>query len=263
MDISGWVLPIGFCSVLFFTAWKFFFFPHHSVRSNKKLAIVWFTVMTACAIALFAVLRTKSSADVRDDVEELVPYFLFSLVVVAVAQGVLAVFGVSVRDDVAERRNASASFAAAGFTLGSTCCVAGSNIGNGPGFEVVLFCVALATGTLLTSWIIFAALTGGVDTITVERDLGAGIRVGAWLAGCGAVLGASIAGDWHSVSATLRDFAHFGWPLVPSLFLLVMYERRMARTVAGQEARMLTSVFLAVIFLVAAATYTIWIGRQG
>jgi hypothetical protein len=91
--------------------------------------------------------------------------------------------------------------------------VAGANIGDGPGFEVVLFCSVLATFYLLVLWFLIAWASGLADSITIECDLGAGIRAGGWFAGTGVVIGACVAGDWISAAATLRDFVRYAWPL--------------------------------------------------
>jgi hypothetical protein len=149
---------------------------------------------------------------VRDGAGEVSFYLIFSPAWIALTQSVFAFFGISIRDDVAERRNRSAGFAAAGLTIGATCCVAGSNIGDGPGFEVVLFCAVLATFYLLVLWFLIAWPSGLADTVTIERDLGAGIRVGGWFAGTGAVIGACVAGDWISIAATLKDVVRYAWP---------------------------------------------------
>jgi hypothetical protein len=78
---------------------------------------------------------------------------------------------------------------------------------------VVLFCSVLATLYLLVLWFLIAWVSGLADSITIECDLGAGIRAGGWFAGTGVVIGACVAGDWISVAATLRDFVRYAWPL--------------------------------------------------
>jgi hypothetical protein len=98
-------------------------------------------------------------------------------------------------------------------TIAAARCVAGANIGDGPGFEVVLFCSVLTTFYLLVLCFLIARASGPADSITIECDLGAGIRAGRWFAGTGVVIGACVAGDWISVAATLRDFVRYAWPL--------------------------------------------------
>jgi hypothetical protein len=138
--------------------------------------------MSVCAVSLYFVLERWSSPSVRDDFGEVSFYLIFSLVWIALTQSAFAFFGISIRDDVAERRNQAAGFGASGFTIAATCCVAGANIGDGPGFEVVLFCAVLATSYLFALWFLIARASGLADAITIERDLGAGIRAGGWFA---------------------------------------------------------------------------------
>jgi hypothetical protein len=61
-------------------------------------------------------------------------------------------------------------------------------------------------------------MTPVVDTVTIDRDPAAGLRLGAFLVACGLVLGRSVAGDWESAANTVADFV--AWlPFV--LFLLI------------------------------------------
>src|SRR2546430_17716021 len=73
---------------------------------------------------------------------------LFPRFWIALSQSIFAFLGISIRDDVAERKNRAAGFAAAGMTIAATCCAGGATIGDGPGFEVVGGCAVLSTATL-------------------------------------------------------------------------------------------------------------------
>src|SRR4051812_13339427 len=86
-------------------------------------------------------------------------------------------------------------------------CHAGANIGNGPGWWVVIFSAALATGSLLVLWIALADLTPVADAVAIDRDPAAGIRLGGWLAASGLVLGRAVAGDWESAWQTVAEAA--------------------------------------------------------
>ena len=125
----------------------------HFARSDGARWIVDVTPVIAAA-ALFAVLKTLAAHDVRDDTAYLGLYFLLGAAWVAIALWPLPLVGVSLRDDVVERRNPSAAYVVAGAVLGLTFAYAGGNIGNGPGWWVVVFSAALATAAL------FVALAG-------------------------------------------------------------------------------------------------------
>jgi hypothetical protein len=112
--------------------WKLRFFPSNSLVANHKPTLVWLAFMSACAISLYFALEKWSSPSVRDDAGEVSFYLIFSLVWIALTQSAFAFLGISIRDDVAERRSRSAGLAAAGLTIAAACWVAGANIGDGP-----------------------------------------------------------------------------------------------------------------------------------
>jgi uncharacterized membrane protein YjfL (UPF0719 family) len=124
----------------------------------------------------------------------------------------LPFLGVSARDDVLEWGNNSASWTLAGALLGASCAFAGANIGNGPGLGAVLFSAVLSSGLFILLWVGIDTLTSISEAITVDRDTGAGIRLGGFLLGVGIVSGWAVAGDWVSAAATLRDFFWSAWP---------------------------------------------------
>ena len=64
-----------------------------------------------------------------------------------------------------------------------------ANIGDGPGWWVVVFAAGLATAALFAAWLVLAQIGHGVDAVTIDRDLAAGVRLGAFLAACGAGAG--------------------------------------------------------------------------
>src|ERR1051326_1582748 len=147
MDVSGVLFDLLLTTALILS-WKAHFFPAHRLRSNSATVVWWYVLMALCAAAIYAVLCLWSAPDVREDGGALTEYLVFSLLWILVAQTVFSFLGISLRDDVVERGNRGAGFTIAGLTIGVACCVAGSNIGNGPGFEVVLFCATISTGTL-------------------------------------------------------------------------------------------------------------------
>lgn len=90
--------------------------------------------------------------------------------------------GVSLRDDVWERRNPAAALAMSGLYLGIMLCYTGGNFGDGPGWWVVVISAFLATLGLYAGWAVVEWCAGLSELITVERDYNAGMR----LAGLGA-----------------------------------------------------------------------------
>ena len=170
--------------------------------------------------------------------------------------------GVSLRDDVVERGNPAAGLVVAGQTIAAACCIGGSNIGTGPGPEAVVFCLVLSSGTLLLFWLILDRAASVNDSITIERDTQAGLRLGAWLVATGAILGASVAGDWVSLAATTRDFLRYVWPAAILLLVMVVIERKISRRQPGQHTKFRNSVFISVAILSFGLAYAVWVGMR-
>jgi uncharacterized membrane protein YjfL (UPF0719 family) len=177
------------------------------------------------AVALFAVLRTAASFDVQDSPLYLAFYVVLGAGWVGLAVHLFPMVGLNPRDDVVERGNGAAALAAAGAVLGLTFCFAGGNIGDGPGWWVVFFAAALATGGLGLVWYAVERLTRIADLVTIDRDRAAGLRLGALLAASGLMLGRAVAGDWVSAAATVSDFARVAWPVLPLAVAALLVER--------------------------------------
>jgi hypothetical protein len=179
----------------------------------------------AAVALLFLVLRTASAHDVRDDPR----YLSFYLVLGAAWTGVsirwLPLAGVSARDDVVERGNVSAAAVVAGALLAITLCYAGGNIGDGPGWWVVVFSAALSTAGLFVAWMLLEVVSRISDTVTIDRDVAAGVRLAAFLVAAGLILGRSVAGNWISAQATVADFAAAAWPALILVAVAAWIER--------------------------------------
>src|SRR5688572_32569728 len=105
-----------------------------------------------CLAVLLIILRTLASHDVRDDPRYLAMYTALGAGWVAASMLLMPVVGLHVREDVHERGNAAAAYAAAGALVGTTLAFSGGNIGDGPGWWVVIFSAGLATVGLYVLW---------------------------------------------------------------------------------------------------------------
>jgi uncharacterized membrane protein YjfL (UPF0719 family) len=181
----------------------------------------------AGAVLLFGVLKSFASFDVRDSVVYLFFYMAMGAAWTGVALRLLALCGLSPRDDVIERGNRAAAQAIGGAVLGITLCFAGANIGDGPGWWVVVFSAGLSTGTFFVLWFVLEKLTHLADTVTIDRDPSAGVRLAGFFIGAGMILGRAVAGDWVSAADTVRDFAVTAWPVLVLFGLAVYLERRL------------------------------------
>lgn len=210
------------------------------------------TPLLALAL-LYVVLETASASDVRDDRTYLAFYVVLGAAWLGLTQTLLPLLGVSTRDDVVERGNRGAAYALGGALLGIILCFAGANIGDGPGWWVVLFSAALATGALLALWATLDALTGLSDTITVDRDAAAGVRLAGYLVATGAILGRAVAGDWVSMADTVRDLVMVGWPALILLAAATLIERRTRPTADRPAPAVATFGALPALLYIAAA----------
>lgn len=183
------------------------------------LAIQALTVtMSVCGIAILIVLKTLASFDVVSAPEYQFMYGLLGLAWLRIAALFFAFAGLSLRDDLVERRNGAAIPAMVGAFVGLTCCYAGGNIGDGPGWWVVVFSAGLASVLLFIAWLMLAQFSPVMDAITIDRDPAAGLRLGVFLAAGGLLLGRAVAGDWYSVADTIGDAA----AAIPALGVMVV-----------------------------------------
>jgi uncharacterized membrane protein YjfL (UPF0719 family) len=200
-----------------------FLVARRSSRARERWGLALSPVLAL--LLIFWVLVRFAASDVRDDPAYLGLYLLMGAAWLAIGALVLPYVGLSARDDVLERGNRAAAIPISGALLGIALCFAGGNIGEGPGWFVVIFCALLSTGMLLLAWIALGRLTGLADTITIDRDPAAGVRAAGFFTGAGLILGRAVAGTWESGASTLSDFVRNGWPVAVLLALAVALER--------------------------------------
>lgn len=164
-----------------------------------------------CALLLYVVLGRWSSEDVRTDPAYMLFYMIAGAAWLGLYRTALPFLGLSVRDDALERGNGAAAWAVSGALAGGTCCFAGANVGNGPGWWVVLFSGVLSTTGLFFLWRALHACTGLAEKVVVDRDVAAALRAAGFWVGCGLILGRAVAGDWVSAGATVVDFGRTAW----------------------------------------------------
>jgi uncharacterized membrane protein YjfL (UPF0719 family) len=215
-------------AIVALVSWGAWYIAPARVQRVGRRPLAWrllrLTPLVAAAL-LWVVLRSAASFDVRDDPRYLTFYLLLGAAWVGVCIRWLAVTGISTRDDVVERANGSAALAVTGALIGITLAFAGGNIGDGPGWWVVVFSAALATLALFAAWMLLELISGVSDSVTVDRDVSAGLRLGGFLIACGVILGRGVAGDWVSAEATVRDFVATAWPVIVLVIAAAVVER--------------------------------------
>ncbi len=215
-------------------------------------------VPLVCALLLYFVLARWSAEDVRTDPAYLLFYMVIGIAWLGLFRLPLPLLGLSVRDDVLERGNDAAVWAISGALIGGMCCFAGANVGNGPGWWVVLFSGLLSTAALLLLW--WAVHLGSrlIEKITVDRDCGAGVRAAGFLVGAGLMLGRAAAGDWVSAAATMADFGRMAWPAAVLAGAVVMIERSCAPEFRNGLPALVMSGGLPALVYVGAGIVVMW-----
>ncbi len=246
-------------------SWGVWYRDIATVNDFRVAPVLVFLLLTTplfCGALLLVCLFVLAAATVRGNVL----YIAFYLVVGAAWLGgttlLFPFLGISARDDVLERGNAAAGLAIAGALAGSCLAFVGANTGNGPGVEAVLFSCVLSSALFIGAWFVLERITHISEAITVDRDATAGIRLAGLFIGVGLLSGWSVAGDWVSAEATLRDFVFDAWPAILLALLAVAGEYLLAASVLGKGLRVKvgTSVAIAACY---ASVALFWIVVRG
>ena len=227
MSIDEWIVFVAAIAFATFgwTNWYLTLFKvwspgHHAQRSRFWLQ--WLPII--CISILFTVLLTLASFDVIGDTLYTVFYVTIGLAWLVAARDLLfLLFDFSWRDDAVERNNKAAVTLIFGALLGVTAIYAGSNIGDGLGWWVVIFTGGLAT----IGWFVLLGLLEltckAFERVTVDRDISVATRLAAYMMASGLVLGRASAGDWISAQVTLEEFI-YAWPVLPLAAIAVVVE---------------------------------------
>lgn len=211
--------------------------------------------------ALLAVLLTISASDVHTDARYVAMYLAIGSAWIILCQLILSMLGMRLIEDVAQRRNPAAAWAVTGLILGTALCYAGGNIGDGPGWWVVLYAAFFATVSWFAILYAIDQICGLFDEVFIGRDAAAGVRLSATSIALGLILGRGVAGTWVSAPATLDDFARDAWPalLVGAFEILATLMSRAAR---GSRPTLPASLGVpaALVSLGSAVAYVIWLG---
>jgi hypothetical protein len=221
--------------------------------TSRRLILIGLPVVLASG--LFVVLKLWASSDVRNDVTYLAMYLVMGMAWTGLGRWIFVLLGLSCRGDVLERGNLAEVPALCGAFIGLMACYAGANIGDGPGWWCVIFSGGLGLGAWLLAWLLLDRIGGIGDTISIDRQLPAAIRLAAFLVAAGVICGRAGAGDWHSASDTVQEF-RVVWPLAPLVAAAVIVERLLM-----QPTRR-TQPSLAGAGVVPAMSYLLWMVRS-
>jgi hypothetical protein len=215
-------------------------------------ALIGLAPAAALGIVLF-VLLTAAADDVRTAPQYILLYLVFGAAWVFLAASAFTMFGISVRDDALERRNPAAAIAVICAMISFAIMFSGANIGNGPGWWVVVITAVLATVAWFILWATIEGFCDAHERITVGREVPTAIRHGGLMIAMAIVLGRGAAGDWVSLPATLGDF-EVAWPAPALAVIAVVIERSVLRSVRSDRN---IALFLAAAYI-AFAGYAVW-----
>jgi hypothetical protein len=225
------------------------------VRSPLYLALA------ASFAALLIVTKLWAAREVREENFYVFLFYVFLILSIGgatmtIASGLFCWLGIGVRDDVFERRNPAATWALSGAVIGIMLVYIGSNIGEGPSFWNNVFCVVLGLSTWFGLWLILEFASRVASAITEDRDIASGLRLAGFLMALGLILARGLAGDWHSLVETIRDFISGSWPALLLLPIAVLVERRLRPSVSRPVPSWRTrGVLVAVVYLLIAAAW--------
>lgn len=216
-----------------------------------------------CGAALFLVLRFWAASDVRLANQYLGMYMLMGAAWVGLFLRIALFCGIDPLVDALDCRNSAALAPSVGLMIGLTACFAGANIGDGPGWWVVVYSAGLSSGGLLVCWLFLETFTRKPpsEKITVDRDPDAGVHFGGLLLACGLIFGRAAAGNWVSPEATLHDFGRLAWPGLVLMMIYWVQDLVLTSTQSGGASRFAGAGLIpASSYLMAAAAWLSWVG---
>jgi len=241
-------------AVIFWGDWyKSAFIKTLTVRKINHLLYV--ISPAVCVIFLFIILRNYAADDVRESTTYLPFYMIVGAAWVGIIRMAFPFLGISPRDDAIERQNLSAAFASFGAILGTTFCFAGANVGNGPGWWVVIFSAGLSTSAFFALWALLEKFTAISELVTVNRQNSTGLRLGGFLCGIGLIFGRAAAGDWVSAEATVKDFVNVGWIAIPLVLIAVIIEKLTPNKSENSASDLLTGLLFGAFYTVVSSLY--------
>jgi len=118
-----------------------------------------------------------------------------------------------------------------------------------------VFSAGLACVALFAAWMLFETASGISDTVTVDRDPSAGLRLAGFLIACGLILGRGVAGDWVSAEATVHDFGRAAWPVILLVIAAAVVERAVRPTPTTPRPAVVPYGLLPALLYIAGAGY--------
>lgn len=189
------------------------------------MRFIYILVFVLNLVLTGAAVQEWGAAELRSHPGEVVFITVIGIFWLTASAKLFSWFGLSIRDDVVERKNVAVLVALCGALAGVAFTYIGGNLGEGPSYWNNFYSAGLATIGFFGLWLALEIAANVSVSIAEERDMASGVRLCGLLLAIGLVLGRAVAGDWHSKEATLRDFARDAWPGAVLCVLAIPIER--------------------------------------
>lgn len=254
------VMVLIFASIFALVRWVPFFVYLTRARRGSSVRMPVYLAPVAGLVALWLVLEKFASFDVRADPVYLFFYMVIGAAWIAAASWLPAIFGISYRDDVAERGNAGAAWAIGGAIVGGSLIFTGANIGDGPGWWVIFYTGGIALGVFAVCWLAVELVTGVSETITVDRDTSAGVRLGALLLANGLILGRASAGNWYGADQAATQVFRIGVAALALSAFAIGVERILRPSPEHASQPMVAGAVPALVYMGVASGWLVAVG---
>jgi hypothetical protein len=231
-------------------------------RRTPPLLIALALTPLICLIFLFVILSGWSDPQVKNFGRYIFLFLCGGAAFLAIFFAVFPLLGLNIQIDVMGQHNPAVALVAIGGMLGVTFAYSLANIGEGPTIWTTIGPAVLSTGTLLLLWLLIETAAQVSEAITIDRDTSSGLRLAAFLAAAGLILGRAVAGNWQSTDATLRDFAKYGWPaLILCIFAAIIHRACQPTHKMPRPPLFKYGVVPSLIYLAIAAGWLIYMGK--
>jgi len=220
-------------------------------------------VCFAASLALIAAaLWLWGAVEVRGEFGEGFGLTFFGFFWIAILSLLFPWLGLSIEQDIGASHKPAALVALFGAVLALATIYAAGSLGEGPSYWNNIFSAALGTAAFFALWLVLELGGRMSASIAEERDLGSGIRFCGFVLAVALILGRAVAGDWHSESATVRDFIRDGWPAAALGLYAICVEivLRPSRTRPFPDWRS-CGLLPAVVYLSSASAWVFHLGR--
>lgn len=185
---------------------------------------------------LVVVLKFTAAREVRDEPQYLLLFTVAGAAWLTAASELMLFVGVDLTGDAVHRGNSASAIAGIGAFLGIIVSYGGANAGEGATIWTTFYPACISLLAIFAVWLAVQWVGNVAYSISIDRDLASGFRLGGLLLACGIIFAKAGAGDWVSADATLRDYVRLGWPAIPIAAAIAILQRWLRPTPANPRS---------------------------